>query len=584
MIALTQKSGQRFTLNDSLVWYVEQLYVNNNPSLAEDGSRVVYKTGRQYTLTENLDDIQAKTWTTRWVRMTRLDNGMDFLAFRDLILQSTPVPGNPTQSDIEWVGSMSSKWRVSQSIDDLSAPPTIVGAVNLSEYVTNKIRVSKNGDDALAIANAITISGRTVYSQHYPFANPSVANTNAAVGDQIDLEPGIYTIGTGGDIDDDGLQQIAKNGVILNGLPGSEIHYINTDGTYSLPFTDGGSPADIKITGKCNFKFMRGLTGGDSMLCTTNAATTVDWEFSEMESARRFGGTGHNAASWRMVGRKYTNTAATMIFAFRYPVITIERNVYISFEETVIEGANLYTRAELSNFNGGSYCYANFGRVTYPTTYPAGGFFQVTSASSDSIINVYIESIHKTSDDAVKDYLLVHGVNEAKGKYVFNNINTCTGLGHCASLVIASSSTGKREEHYTGTIRSGFTGTLMALASYSRGGVSDITYNIKNNTTVANCGPIRIGYAPLTRYQGYLEWNNPLNTTVFEGVTTSPISAGTFNKFIISNINAATASFRNTSAPIITIKVFNSYATRALSVDNGGFSQIVDNFIIDPLV
>jgi hypothetical protein len=88
--------------------------------------------------------------------------------------------------------------------------------------------------------------------------------TNAVAGDTVMVLSGTYTIGAGGDITDDGLQQLVKDNVTLLMMPGARIEYINLTGTASLPFTDGGVASTFIIRGRGQFKLNRNISGNDS--------------------------------------------------------------------------------------------------------------------------------------------------------------------------------------------------------------------------------------------------------------------------------------------------------------------------------
>lgn len=100
--------------------------------------------------------------------------------------------------------------------------------------------VSISGDDGTAQSG----------NRATPWRNPTAAVTAAVSGQKVHVLAGRYTVGSGGDIADDGLQYLMKAGVEVFLEEGVEIEYLDTGLSATQPFSDRGIGGDYKLTGK----------------------------------------------------------------------------------------------------------------------------------------------------------------------------------------------------------------------------------------------------------------------------------------------------------------------------------------------
>lgn len=435
--------------------------------------------------------------------------------------------------------------------------------------------VTKNGSDTLALA-----AGK--YNSHQPWENPTVAmaNANGATGDVVVVYPGIYTIGAGGNVADDGLQQMVRDGVTLYMLPGAVIHYTNLTGTASLPFSDGEVASTFIVRGHGKFILNRDVTGGDTFLCTTNANTVVDWEMDELDIRRRLEGTGHDCARWRMVGRKWTQREGQLA-ALRYPFATSEREVFIKFERTEILEENVnntWTRFELRNFNSGSKADIDLGEVTFPQGYPGGALFQKTTCSADSVINFKASRAVRTNNDGIRDYLVVGLADFSCGVTDIKNIDTPNGL--CLYFGTGGVATSKKTENYQGVIRDGYVGPQIVPCGYS-GQATSIKCNldIVMDSQSVNYQGVVFTNANSTAVSGKLVWHNTTNPPV--QISIGSTTCGKLENLILSELDPLIASVINFDPNPKDIRIMNVFATTNVSLANGGVNQLIENIKVD---
>lgn len=465
----------------------------------------------------------------------------------------------------------------------------LISAIDLKTYIgagggggllnlTNSLVVSKGGNDATALSDG-------KYDLLSPWLNPTVAMANAAVGDTVIVYPGIYTIGTGSDITDDGAQPFIKSGVTLYMMPGAEINYTNLTGTMgvdvSLPFSDGGVASTFVIRGKGKFVFNKNATGAPGQwLVTTNIDTIVDWEFDELDSRLRWGGSGHNCKSWRMVGRKYLQRES-MLFAFRYTGTITDRIVYIDVEDVEIRDENpnnSWTRMELRSFGDNSIANIKFGTVTYINGYPQGGLFQVLGSTGLATINVDMGQVTRTGVDSIADYLIRSDYDRSSGYINVRNITTTTGLVQATQTV--GTPNYQRYLSFQGKVISGSTASINFLNMQSQLTNIQISLDVDVQVSSATFYGMAIGNAPDAKIGGYLKWGNDLNEPCRS--TTNTGTCAQFHNLIISDVSgSALSSVLNQSATTIDLKVINSYATKAVSLSNGGVNQLIDTITID---
>ncbi len=466
----------------------------------------------------------------------------------------------------------------------------LISAIDLKTYIgagggggsldlTNSLVVSKGGNDATALSDG-------KYDLLSPWLNPTVAMANAAAGDTVIVYPGIYTIGTGSDITDDGNQPFIKSGVTLYMMPGAEINYTNLTGTMgvdvSLPFSDGGVASTFVIRGKGKFVFNASLSvAAQQFIVTTNENTVVDWEFDEIDARLRWGGSGHNCKSWRMIGRKYLQREQ-MLFAFRYTGTITDRIVYIDIEDLEFRNESLvstaFTRMELRFFGDNSIADIKFGTVVYINGYPNGGLFQVLGSSGPATVNVDISKVTRTGTDSINDYLIRSDYDRSSGNINIRNIETTTGLIQATQIV--GTSTYKRQLSFQGKVVSGSTAPLNLLNIQSQLTDIQVLLDIDMQASSATYYGLKIGNAPDVRISGYLKWGNDL-----QGPCRSSTNTGTcaqFHNLIISDYSgSALPSVLNESATTIDLKVINSYATKTVSAANGGVNQLIETITID---
>ena len=466
----------------------------------------------------------------------------------------------------------------------------LISAIDLKTYIgagggggllnlTNSLVVSKGGNDATALSDG-------KYDLLSPWLNPTVAMANASVGDTVIVYPGIYTIGTGSDITDDGAQPFIKSGVTLYMMPGAEINYTNLTGTMgvdvSLPFSDGGVASAFVIRGKGKFVFNASLAvAAQQFIVTTNENTVVDWEFDEIDARLRWGGSGHNCKSWRMVGRKYLQREQ-MLFAFRYTGTITDRIVYIDIEE--LEFKNEYpsstnwTRMELRTFGDNSIADIKFGTVVYINAFPNGGLFQVLGSSGPATVNVDIGQVTRTGIDAINDYLIRSEYDRSSGNISIRNIQTTTGL--LQALQAVGLPEYKRTIYFQGKVVTGSTAAINLLNLQSQLTDIQVLLDVDVQVSSATFYGMTIGNAPDAKIGGYLKWGNDLNEPCRS--TTNTGTCAQFHNLIISDVSgSALSSVLNQSATTINLKVINSYATKAVSLSNGGVNQLIDTITID---
>lgn len=439
----------------------------------------------------------------------------------------------------------------------------------------NTMYVSKNGDDALALAAG-------GYNQHQPWKNPTVAMAAAVAGDTVVVMPGVYTIGDvgGEDISDDGNQQMVRSEVVLYMLPGAEIQYTNLTGTFSLPFTDGGVASRFIIRGKGKFKFNRNITGGDTFQLCTNAGTTVDWECDTIDTRRRFGTTGHNCVLFRMVGKDFINRESQMA-ALRYPAAAANRIGHIKFERTTFgaESANnQWTRLEVRNLGVNSNFYIDLGEVIYPNAFTLGGLFQKTNCGTSAKVDFYANSVIRVNNGAIRDYLVV-GTSDGSGGIVdIKNINTPTGL--CLYTGAGSISTVKKTETYQGVVRAGYSGGAVNLQVFV-GMASCVQSNldILVESLSASYFGVEMLSSPKVAISGKVIWHNTTNEPI--RLSAGGTGVGSLENLILSELDPAVASVLNVDPAPRNIKVMNTFATTAVSLANGGVVQLVGIILVN---
>lgn len=464
---------------------------------------------------------------------------------------------------------------IEKEIDTLSSTiNNISGGSGVSEIIIGRtLVVSEEGNDALALA-----AGKYDLSQHW--ANPTVAMSNAIAGDTVLVLTGRYRIGVGESVVDDGNQQMVKDGVILYMMPGAVIHYTNLTGTASLPFTDASGAGQFIIRGNGTFIFNRNISGGDSFLVTTNVNSVVDWEFDEIDIRRRWGGTGYNAKSWRMVGRKYQNRES-MIFAFRNTSATTDRFVDIDIEDVVIGSENAnnqWTRQELRSFGAGSICNIRYGKVVYPNAFNIGGFHQNTSCTTGSIINLFIGSINRLGTVNVRDYIIRNVSSFHGGVTELNNISTQTGIELTSGS--GGNSNTSRLSIYNGKVRSGHVGSgnITTVAVNETQDSVVVKLNIVVESTYANYVGMIAFSSPNVIFTGKVLWKNATNEPV--RLSGQYAIHGVLRDLVLS-ITTSVDSIINTNAVSVNARIINVYATNAVSTANGGIVQQIDTVTVD---
>lgn len=451
-----------------------------------------------------------------------------------------------------------------------------------SVNTTNVLFVSKGGDDTLAAA----ASGG--YDMAQPWLNPTVAMAAASSGDTVFVYPGTYTIGTGGDVTDDGLQQLVRDGVLLYLMSGVEINYTNLTGTASVPFTDGGVASTFTVRGNGKLVFNRNLTGGPGQwLVTTNDNSTVDFEVDEIDTRLRWGGTDHRCLSWRMVGRKYLQRES-MVFAFRFDGGTsAARFVDFEFDELEIRDENLnniWTRMELRSFRAGSIANIKFGTLTWTNGFVDGGLYQTTGSHPNSTINIDIGQCTRTGGLANIHDHLIRGVNHrSRGNINIRNIRGTGGFARYSG--VSSTSVGKRIENYEGVILDGYTGGSFIFLYDGRSEQSDVYLNLNVDFEATNAffrGVIAHGVDTI-KVSGHITMAATTTTNVFRVAgSVGPVGPQLVN-LRMTCLNGVPC-IENGTAGIVAMRVINSYATEPISLANGGVNQLIETVTIDPNV
>jgi len=396
----------------------------------------------------------------------------------------------------------------------------------------------------------------------------------------FDIIPLTAMVSNQAGVNDDGLQQMVKDGVTLHMMAGATINYTNLTGTASLPFTDGGVASTFLIRGDGRFIFNRDISGNDSWLVTENEGSIVDWEFDSIDIRRRFGDSSNDFSSWRMKGRRWENRES-MLFAFRFPTgNTDTKFIDLDIEEIVIGSENAnnqWNRQEIRNLNGNSVANIKYGSVTYPHGFAGGGFHQTTNVGvvtgNDATINISIGNFTREGlNNAISDYIIRTVSNGSGGQVSVLNIDTHTGLEfHTGAVGVPST---KKTSRFEGRIRNGYTGGTLFLQAILFSGISHQVYlNIDCESTAVTYLGIRSSLSPNMIYSGSLIWRNTVGSPIGIDAVTPLLKDLTVT---ISNVVIPVVA--NTTVLPVDIRVQNCYATTAVGPL---INQLIETFNVD---
>ena len=457
-----------------------------------------------------------------------------------------------------------------------------LSGIESAQLNINVLTVTKSGDDTTAAV--------LKYDFHEPWKNPTVAMAAAVTGDVVVVYPGTYQIGSGG-YTDDGNQHMVKDGVTLYMMPGAIIHYTNATAPISLPFSDGGNYHKFKIRGKGQFIFAADTsTSVDYFNLTTNGSTIVDWEFDSISTNRRFGGplvgAEPNFASWRMVGREYTN-GESGIFQFEFPVTSLNKFIDIDIEKVTIVYTNAskpqWTVNKLANLSGGSIVNIRYGKVSYPNAVSLGGFHENEACDENCTINLTIDNIHRTGVSTIADYIVYHNTDSSKGTYTIKNINSNKGL--IKSNAIAGGQA-CRTAYLHGNIRTTVEETVdMYIMHFD---TTDMLYKIEMDLVHSGTGEYDLGIYAKDSYKvklsGYLRWANTLHVPIHVELGVGVKSLTLWN-FMLSEV-AHTYCAKNINVGAVDIHVMNTFSNKDIDAGGGGstLTQRIGTITVDPLV
>lgn len=436
--------------------------------------------------------------------------------------------------------------------------------------ITNTLIVTKGGDDANALA-----AGK--YDSHTPWLNPSVAMANAVAGDMVVVFPGEYIIGPGG-YPDNNLQYIVRDNITLYMMPGANISYTGPS-SHSLPFYDGFVRSTFIIRGKGNFSFSG--SSGWSLLVTRNADSVVDWEFDTLTTGPRLGGSGHDCAFWRLVGRKFITSST--FGTFRFPVKCENRIIIIDVEEAIVLPARTLHRIELNNFNNGSTANISLGRVEYPYTYPGNGFLHITSADSTSTINFHCSSITRGDNTTVRDSVCYSGVNSSRGTVEFNNISTPTLIYYHNN---SNKTLRRRIEKYTGIVVDSAVAPMTESVAWV--GVANST-DIHLDVTVATRSQLVSAFHTTHEtdavISGKINYLNPVSKGVIQIKAPSFLPTITLKDLEINTmVGYNIPSVKNIGFSDVTMRIINTFATTAIDVSQAPITQLIQTIQVNPNV
>lgn len=615
MILGTEKrTGLVILLNDSRVMYITQLYENNDINQPENGVEIVLKEGGRKVLEENLSDIESTTRTSRWLKVTR--ESIPYLLFRDNVLQliNNPSGGSTIEfqdsfgrwvvdedvttinnstgggggsdvfiSNIQYV-QLATGWKLratysNGNIVDYDTPDDFV-----SERIGGLIRVAKNGNDADALAAAVTVGGLTIFDWHTPFANPAVAQENAIAGEHsVIVEPGTYTIGTvgsGADLVDNGTRYIVRNGVPLLGKRGAIIEYLSDSSTINY-VEDNGNPANFIIRGNLIIRFSRSL---DSSRGVNNDRTIIDWEFDRLETSARLRWQVFDTL--RMIGivqvtanRAFLSTRNVTAFV---PQST-RKKIILKGDEFTQTVAASYDQLELAYLEN---CDLTVDYKRFNWISGSGGCVRLRAVRESTNVSINFGNVLNLVNSN-QPFLFLES-DDSRGTINIDNIDI-------AGRVLAQFNTidpiARINKTITinGRVRDGNANFISAVVFNNANGQQiQANLNMTVEDTVGNHpngGVLFFRDSPNVCASGYVSYGNPNHTIV----RVSPFAAGPevqgFIKNLIMSSTGCPSCIENSSTTLLArLKVLSSASNVGVSTSNGNVNQLVDTVIIEPAI
>ena len=619
MILGTEKrTGFVVLINDTRVIYIRQKYVDNDINQAEDGTEVVLKEGGRKILLENISDIQSTTKTSRWIKVTRVDSGVPYLVFRDNIEQvvqntdntstiefldsfspwvvsedtatinnSTGGGGGPGSDDfisnIEYV-LVGGEWKLRATYNSGSSVDYDVPTEFTTERIAGSIRVSKNGDDAAALAAAVTVGGLTIYDWHTPFANPAVAMENAIAGQHsVIVEPGTYTVGTlasGADLEDNGSRYLVRDGVPLIGRRGAEIEYFSDSTTVDY-VEDNGNPSEFIIRGHLVIRLSRSL---DSSRGVDNDRTIVDWEFDKLFTAARF--------RWQ-VFQKLRLIGDVELTSNRGFLTTRDVTAFIpqTTRKTIVLKGNSWQQ---NNFNGydqielafleNADVVLNYNKFNWISG--SGGCIRFRAVRETTNVFVNLASVNNFVNSAQSFIFLEQ--DDSRGQINIGHIDIAGRL-ILATGAIDPITTSNKTISINGVIRDGNNGYLNGIAFAGLGQKKIITNaNLTVNDTVGtniNGGAFFLRDCPNVTLSGDVVYGNPNQTIVrLSPLSPSPTVQGFIKNLVMTSTGCPSCIEGSTPGTPLDIKVMSCASNVPVSNTGGVVNQLVETVIIEPTV
>jgi hypothetical protein len=618
MILGTEKrTGFVVLINDTRVIYIRQKYVNNDINQAEDGIEVVLKEGGRKILLENISDIQSTTRTSRWVRVTRLDSGVAYLVFRDNIEQV--VQNSDNTSTIEFLDSFSpwvvsedtatindstggggssdnfisnieyvlvaGEWKLRATYNNGAVVDYDVPTEFTTERIAGSIRVSKNGDDAAALAAAVTVGGLTIYDWHTPFANPAVAMENAIAGQHsVIVEPGTYTVGTlasGADLEDNGSRYLVRDGVPLIGRRGAEIEYFSDSTTVDY-VEDNGNPSEFIIRGNLVIRLSRSL---DSSRGVDNDRTIVDWEFDKLFTAARF--------RWqvfqklRLIGdveltsnRGFLSTRDVTAFVPQ----TTRKTIILKGNSWQQNNFNGYDQIELA-FLENSDVVLDYNKFNWISG--SGGCIRFRSVRETTNVSVNLGSVNNFVNSG-QPFLYLEQ-DDSRGEININSIDIA-GRIILATGAFNPLTTSNKTIRVNGEVRDGNSGFRNAIAM---NGVAlkkiTVDANLAVKDTVgnnANGGVFFLRDSTNVTLSGDVLYGNPNHTIVRLAPQSATPTVQGFIKNLVMTSTGCPSCIENSSATALPadLKVLSCASNVPVSNAAGVVNQLVQTVIIEPTV
>lgn len=453
--------------------------------------------------------------------------------------------------------------------NDINSKFTVEDVKNyINKPLDNVLFVSTNGNDTTAIKGDINNTWR----------NPTQAIKDSQSEDIIIVFSGIYTIGTGGDIDDDGTQRLIKDDVIMYCHSNVIIAFINENGISSDMFSDDGNHVEGKILGHGVFYFSRTITGGDESIMLGNAESSLIWEYEEIQVKRRW--RVNNMKSITLTGRKYTCREG-QVFACRLPEESTNKTFIFNCHELHKRTDNNnkdWTHFGLRQFTHDCYIDINIDKYNSPHS-SSNGWIYLLNLSESTVVNIKINSLVKTSLSFLDALIFEIACNHSRNYDI--NFN--------GALALMYSVDDRGETKSKSLVK------IKGLISESNIVFRPFTYNNKKDAVVFDLDILIDGSATgvlpsifvgsteaiitgrITQDNGY---------SALSGGNDSILSYATLKNLILKTKETA-CIVKDAGILPIPIRIMDVYANNAPDiVSNGGITETVDprNIVVDATV